>query len=350
MSFYGNRFLDKDYIINEQVILEKFNITKEEILKDPKGAINKLKHLTDPKENKTSDVSFILYIIGFVSLLVAAAVSSVMIPAAGLFVASTISGCIMDYLDQKGKHIIMAYSKYTRDAKIIYNTIEKEISKLDKIIKENKNPKVTEIAKKEKHELENIIKSYKTYKSEEQYYKDYGYSVKMIEYAKDDIKDYINSYRNKSYLYNNGVHALGLYYTGITQQEFEKFITKYIKDNGDKVYENELWEYVEERHGDNGKEIVKYLQENKPIVINDNNGGDYLLYIPNKKVFLYWGHENDAGNGMQININDTKTYSEIINEAKVLIDKSYKEYFQADAELGYYRLSEPPKGIERKQF
>lgn len=347
---YGNKCkINEEYIINEQVILEKANISKEDLLKDPKGTIEKLKHLKDSKENITGDISFLLYIISFVSLLVGATLTTLAIPATGLFLASSVSGFILDYLNQKGKLTILSYNKYTRDARAIHKAITKEIVKLDKIIKENKNPKVTEKAKKEKYELEKILKSYKKYKSEEEYYAAHGYRYQDVEYAKSDIKDFINAYKNKEYLYNV-LNGTGLFYTGVTQQEFEKFINVYIKKYGNKIYEDDLWEYVEDYHGSEAEDTIKYLQENKPIIIGDNNSGDYLLYIPNKKVFLGWYHENGAGNGMQININDTYTYSQIIDDAKKLVIKSYKEYIQADAELGYYRLSEPPKGVERKEF
>ena len=338
---YGNKFeLDQDLVVNEQVILEKYNITKEEILKDPKTTLRKLKHLYDEKVNKSGEVQLILFGIFIVSGFIAAATN--IIPLVGVSIASLIGEWIVDKFEQKGK-IITGYSKYQKEAVAIKNAIHKEINKLDHMIKTSDDKKLIEVSKKEKAELEKILSTLKTYKNDEDYYRAYGYSSEEIKYEKESINSAI-------YLYNKGIYdfddcfgdnGIGLYYTGVTQQQFEKFIKDLIKENGEKIY-SDVGDYIDPKIA---KKEYDYLNNHKSIEVANNGGGDCLLYIPDEKVFLFFDHEN----GIQINIKQKFSYTELMSNSKERIEKDIA-LIQADAELGYYRLSEPPKGVERKPF
>ncbi len=330
---YGNTFLDNDTIIYEA----KFGMSKEEILKDPNKAVNTIKDMTNKKtENKSDMISFYLYALGIIGILA----GSVVIPAAVVGILSAIGGAIIDTLNKKGASI-MVYSKYEKNAKATKKTIVDTIGKIDKEISKTTDKQKLETLKKEKSELEGILNKVKEYKSEQEYYETNGFKKQYLDTAKEFIKDWINNYKNGK-LPDETIYPplpIGYYYCGVTKQEFEKLYKKYFKPS-------DILDNIDQEEIDDSK-VLTYLQKtNKEFYeITYDGFGNATLYVPADKKFHIFIHDESG----DVITNSFNSYEEIMNECKKELLKQ-KEYIQADVELGYYQLSEPPKGIEVKSI
>lgn len=328
---YGNTFLNEEYIMEA-----KFGMSKEEILKDPNKAVNMIKDMSNKKtENKSDMIAASLYALGIIGILA----GSVAIPAAVAGAISAAGGAIVDILNQKGKSI-MAYSKYEKNARATRKAINDTISKIDKEISKTTDKQKLEILKKEKTELENILNKVKEYKSEQEYYKLHGFDKQQLDLAKNDIIDWIELYK-KGKLPDVSYNCLpsGYYYCGVTKQEFEKLYKKCFKPS-------DILNIIDQEEIDDSKVLTDLQKEDKEFYeITYDGSGNAMLYVPVDKKFHIFIHD-ESGDVITDSYN---SYEELMNECKKdFLD--HKEYIQADAELEYYRLSQPPKGIEVKSI
>ena len=184
-----------------------------------------------------------------------------------------------------------------------------------------------------------------------------GYTTEQYNFYRNSIfKPAIEAYKSNTlieYLEEDGsLDGCELYYLGITKSQYESMVNKFIKNNPDSIDSWDLIDYMEQH--DDSEEAIKLFKNNNYIVAGYDCGGNYLLYFFKEKFFLEWDHECPFKDG-HVDLRQKMTYQELMDFAKMeftiknnndISNQYVKAAIAADADLGYYRLSTPPKGVK----
>lgn len=277
-------------------------------------------------------------------ILTVCGVANLVVPALGGLLTMCI-GAIIDVMQQKGK-VISKYSKRKIEADKIYKNTVKLIDDLDKKISKEKDKSKKDLLINQKKELEKLKRFadelVENTKNEKEYYEKYGFSEKTLKYAIDEIENNVASFKNNKLPFEHYSYIVWqLYYFDLDYNKFKKLLNS----NRNNTPQDYPLEFAEEHGYD---ELVNWLKDKHLFEIVNDGSGNAVLFCQETEKFYYWDHECNENDG-QMSINEGRSFEQMKNMYKKFIEK-HKEYVQADAELGYYRFSEPPKGEKRKEF
>ena len=161
------------------------------------------------------------------------------------------------------------------------------------------------------------------------------------EYYKSIFKNAVESYRNGTlidtmvkakYSYTAGAE---LAYLDLPQTKFDSMVKKYIKYHPNKVHSDD--EYIYD-WTDHDETVTNMFRNNDNIVIATEEMYFLYYFIDGKYFYLF--------DTVHYHRSEKYNYSQFINyEKSYMLDDP--DAVQADADLGYYLLSEPPAGEKK---
>lgn len=347
---YGNKFLPKEYnirpfteseveyivnYINEHntIILNERAFSKKE-LQDPE-MLNKLLD----KFKKSNAVLDKIETASLIFTVVEAIVVGVLTKSLGLGLLSLAAIAIIKVIGMLKLNDLVSKSN---EKKI--QQLKDQANKLKEKCLKSDDPKAKEIASNCEKLIKNIDKYYGS-KEKEKYDQKY-------KYIKEKYLDVVNAD------FSNGVSADYIYIAKklkLSKQDINKIffnnLNKYMKDS--EKY-GSIWDVF---FGTDNKEEIsnkldKYIKDNGIPELKDNGkvciiyaiDDIILLYSPKANKFFYGDYASSKSYTYLLDISSGYKGTETIDNDEDDILKA------VDADLGYYRLSEPPKGVKPKKI
>lgn len=349
---YGNKFLPKEYdirsfteseveyivnYINEHntIVLNEKTFSKKE-LQDPDMLNNLLDKFKKSKAvlDKIETASLILTI-------AEAIVVGVLTKSLGLGLLSLVAVTVVKLIGMLRLEVLISKS----NEKKILQLKEQAIKLKEKSLKSD-DSKAKEIVSN----CEKLIKKIdKYFGSKEKAIYDQKYK-----YTKEQYLDVINAWFGKGVSANYSYIAKKI---KLSKQDVNKIffnnLDKYMKDS-EKGY-GSIWDLFfgnDDRSKIDDKDFEHYIQDNNDIPELKDNGkvciiyaidDTVLLYSPKAKKFFYGDYLSSTAYTYLLDISSKYEGVETIDVDDDILKA-------VDADLGYYRLSEPPKGVKPKKI
>lgn len=314
MSVYGEN------IVLESVLLEA-GLSKDDIT-DKTKVMNAIKEV----EKKGGPIEALRVALACISLLVVAFLTVKFWYVLPIFITVCIT--IVTLLDK------VETSKKNKEIDKVLKELNKTLQKLEKQREKETDPKKQKELDKAIAEVKKQIAAIEKKKVNQNIEHDLKNELQMIKQVV-----------GKSIIDADDIYLLSLWfhYYNISQQELDSLMNKYAEDD------NNLIDYFEAEEDSDIKEGINsynYLKDNKLLgtkwVYFEMIDDTYLIYSCTKKKFYYGGIA--PGKGIEsskiMNMIDIKKYIEK--------DNDYDKLIKADAYLGYYKLSNPTKGVTPK--
>lgn len=339
MGLYTNR---EAAVLNEQALIQEITILdRNDIVKNPDKYVNMLKNRSNTEKVDKEWLYALLNVAGVILTAVISTVSPGAAVLAALFTSFGIIGEVSNHIgaDAGSKHGNGFYEEYTSNKKSadkIYQFIVEQIAKIDEDLKtETDKSKINNLNKIKSKlvEIKNKSDSYiEQNMSRDEYYKSKGISTSGIDDWKNVLKNFV---KNKDSL-DSEFNSDGMMYAylNIPRSKFEASLKRFTNTNGYKEI-SEILTFDDEK-------LEKF--EGKKILVITSSGESGLYYcLNNKKFYIY-------SEGIEFPDYDSGTSYDELKTKNINYFKKNKEAIVADAELGYYRLSEPPKGVTPKKI
>jgi hypothetical protein len=341
VSTYTNR---EAYALNEQALIQVQEVAilnRNDIVKNPNKYINLLKSRTNTKKVDKEWLYALLNVAGIILTAVISMVSPESALMAGLLTSFGIIGEVLNHIGapKDAKHGNGFYEEYTeekRDADKIYKFIVEQIAKIDEDLMAETDQSKIDYLNKARSKLVDIKNKSDSYinrnMSREEYYETIGLSASNIDNWKNIFRNFV---KNKDTLDSEfNTDGLMYAYLDVPKSKFVASLKRFMNTDAHNAIDAIL--------DDDEEKISKF--ENKRIISIIDSEEDGLYYcLDNKKFYIY-------SEGIEFpDYDDGTSYDELKSDALNYLKKK-QEAIIADAELGYYRLSEPPKGVTPKKI
>lgn len=319
MSFYGNIFLNEEYL-EEQVILNEMHFSKND-LQDPK-TLDKILKAKDKFESTSKKLMTLFIILGIIASSTLAFFTNFIIGLGGLyFIIAAL--------------IWIGTSLSSAPAKSFKKNSEKYVNKVNQLLKKSEEALYKDPKNKEKYQkiidnCNNVLKEIKKREKE---------AAELL--SKQEFQEVIDKYEaliewiKKPFVigHTGDGYDFSLFAIAEVLGIPERALIENLKSKG-KYYNN--WKYVF-YNINNKNQDYNIFKDDEYIMISSDD--DYVVFYSKRNNCIYY-----------TNISGEYIKTSLYKEGKGDIDCDKKLLIEADKELGYYLLSECPDGVIRKEF